>query len=144
MFGNDFFSMRRLDPWREVMRLQDDMNNVFAGLRSSTQEYPAMNLWSGEDGLILQAEMPGVEAKDLEISLLADILTVKATRGEPQLKEGEVYHRREIEGGDFARTVQLPFRVDAERVEAQLSNGLLRVTLPRAADDKPKKISIHS
>ena len=90
---------------------------------------------------VIVAELPGVEREDLEVQVHHDTLALHGTR-RPAAEREEAYHRRERRGGAFTRTIQLPYRVDPERVEAQLENGVLRLSLPRPEEDKPRRITI--
>lgn len=106
--------------------------------------YPLMNVWTSEDGLVIDAELPGVDPKDVEISVMEDELTIrgKVNAGEPA--EGETYHRRERPAGEFARTLHLPFRANAKAVKANYTDGVIRLTVPRSEDEKPRKIAIEA
>jgi HSP20 family protein len=134
-------------PWREMERLQREVNRVvnrmpaWAGVRAAAG-YPAMNVWTNEEGAIVTAELPGVDPEDIDISVRGDALTVSGCRQPVELEEGEDYHRRERGCGRFTRSFQLPFQVDASQVEATLENGVLRISLPRAEADKPRKIAV--
>jgi HSP20 family protein len=134
--------------WRELDRLQRDMNSLFSQYSPArpgiTTGYPAINIWHNEDGLFLHAEMPGVRAENIEININANELTVSGQRSMDELPAGARYLRRERNFGKFTRTIQLPFAVDAEKVEAKFKNGVLTVTLPKAEAEKPKRISIKS
>jgi HSP20 family protein len=141
-------SFRTPSIWREMDRLQRDMNRLFNSyspyrLRTAPS-YPAINIWDKEDGQVVSAEMPGVRIEDIDISVEGDTLTISGVREVNTLPEGARYHRRERGSGDFRRTIQLPNAVDSERVKASFNNGILTVNLPRAEADKPKKITIKS
>jgi HSP20 family protein len=94
--------------------------------------------------VVVTAELPGVNAEDVDISVVNDILTVSGSRQPDELQTGERYHRRERNFGRFSRTFQLPFQVDTNAVDAMLEKGVLHVSLPRAESDKPRKIAIQS
>jgi len=134
--------------WREMERLRRDMNRLFSDWPRSRQwttaaSYPAMNVWTDEDSTVITAELPGVNLDDLDISVEDDVLTLRGQR-QPAEMEGATYHRRERRHGTFVRTFRLPFRVDADRVDATFKNGVLNVSLPRAEEDKPRKISVRA
>lgn len=132
------------DPLMPVRRMQREMDRLLgSGLRELTSEFPSMNIWTSGDDVVVTAEVPGLKSEDLDISVMGDTLTVRGSRREQELKEGERYHRRERGYGDFVRTVQMPYRVDADKVEARYEKGILRITLPRSEDDKPRKIQLH-
>ena len=132
--------------WREVDRLQREMNRLFEGYNPmrvrSAPGYPAMNIWTSEDGLKVTAEMPGLNSDDLDISVVGETLTVSGVRKLDELPEGSRYHRQERGYGKFSRSVQLPFPVDVNKVEASFKDGVLSIDLPRTEADKPRKISV--
>ena len=135
------------DPFRELRRLQDEMDRLagaFPPARGPTLAaagFPAVNLHAGRDGVAVVAELPGVEPGDLEVQAHGDTLTIAGTR-RPAAERAEAYHRRERRAGAFTRTIQLPFRVDPERVEARLEDGVLRLSLQRPEEDRPRRIAI--
>ena len=131
------------DIFRDIRRTQDEINNLFGGLRLVPRaEFPPINLWAGSDGAVVAAEMPGVNPEQIDIAVHQDTLTIKGKR-EPEKVEGEaVAQRQERAQGSFARTVILPFRVDAERVSARFDRGVLRLELPRPDADKPHQIKV--
>jgi HSP20 family protein len=103
-----------------------------------------MNVWTGEDGAIVTAELPGISPDDIDISVVSDTLTVKGCHNPNQREEGATYHRQERSRGRFSRSFSLPFQVKASNVEAVFENGILRIALPRAEEDKPKKITVKA
>src|SRR3954469_20813055 len=117
------------DPFRELRRLQDEMDRLAGALAPAAGPaaagFPAVNLYAGRDGIAVVAELPGVEAGDLEGHAHQDRLTIPAPR-RPAAERAEPSPRREPRSGAFSRTVQLPFRVDPDRVEARLEDGVLR------------------
>jgi len=128
--------------------LQRDMNRLFnqyypTRLRTASN-YPAINIWTNEDGLFVSAEMPGVRVEDIDISVDGDTLTISGERGSDEVPEGAHFHRKERGFGKFSRTIQLPFAVNAEKVEASFKDGVLNITLPKVEAEKPKQISIIS
>lgn len=136
-------------PWREMDRLRRQMNRLLAdwprwSRLSAAPCYPAMNVWTNAESAVVTAELPGVDPEDIDISVQDDTLTLRGTREQDEVPEGATYHRRERGCGTFTRALRLPFRVEADGVEAAFKNGVLRVTLPRAEEDKPKKIAIKS
>ena len=132
------------DPFQEMRRLQDEVNRLFASAWPATApDFPALNAYGGEDGLVLTAELPGVESGNLDVAVVQNTLTLRGRR-EPEAVDANAYHRRERPYGQFTRTITLPFRVDPERVEAELQHGVLRLTLRRAEEDKPRKIAVKA
>jgi len=127
-----------------IWRLQDEMNRLFDERFGSSSRFPAMNVWAGQDDVVVEAEVPGMEPKDVEITVTGSTLTISGQRQPETVKENEVYHRRERRYGAFSRSLELPYSVDADKVKAVFRNGVLRVTLPRAEEDKPRKISVKA
>lgn len=134
------------DPWAELNRLQDEMNRVFRrrGLndRDAAPAHPALNLWHDGDCLYVESELPGLKLGDLEIVVTAgNQLSIKGRR-EPASGDNAVWHRQERGYGSFARMVQLPIEVDADKVQATLKNGVLLLKLPKHSETKPRKIEV--
>jgi HSP20 family protein len=103
---------------------------------------PAVDIYEQDGNIVLKAELPGVDAKEVDIRLENNVLTL---RGERKL-DGEVkrenYHRVERSYGSFTRSFTLPTVVDQEKIKAEYRDGVLRVTLPKREEAKPKQISI--
>jgi HSP20 family protein len=133
------------NPWREIDRVQEELSRLYPRRgEPQTFDFPAINVWTGPDGVVLTAELPGVEPDKMDISVAGDTVTVRGSRAVDEPKQGESFHRREREGGQFARSVKLPFEIDPAKVDARFSSGVLTLTLPRAEAEKPKKIAIKA
>jgi HSP20 family protein len=126
------------DLRREVDRLFDDFSGPLAGGRG--RSFPAMNVWENEENLHVEAELPGLTMDDIEVTVVGDELSIKGER-KPAIEQG-TFHRRERGVGEFTRFVTLPMDVDAEKVEAVLRDGVLTITLPKAAAAKPRRIQV--
>jgi HSP20 family protein len=145
MVWNAFMRGSSFDPMAELERLHRQMDRFFTGPYAPTaNEYPAIDLWTGEEGIRLHAQLPGLAASDIDLSVVGDTVTLKGTRPSAEPGAKDAYHRRERESGRFVRTIQLPFPVEGDAVRARFENGMLEVELPRAAADKPKKITVRS
>lgn len=136
---------RMMAPVPEVQNLRREVNRLFAGLDQEVgRDFPAVNVWVGEQDAVVSAEMPGVDIEKIDISVVHDSLTISGIREPLALGEGESYYRRERDYGRFTRTLQLPFNVEANKVDARYENGVLSITLPRSEADKPKKVAIKT
>ena len=139
---------QRRDVLKEIDQLQSEMNRLFDAVSKrrvfNIPAYPAVNIWVNKYGQIISAEMPGVHPEDLDIDVTGDALSISGVRKLDEEAEEARYHRRERNYGSFSRTVQLPFMVDTNKVEASFKNGVLLITLPRAEADKPKRIAVKS
>lgn len=134
--------------WREMDRLQHDMNRLFGdrtvNRSRKAPSFPAINVWATEDSAKITAEIPGVSKDDLEINVTGDTLTLSGVRGQDELPEDARYHRQERRFGEFERSIQLPYTVDVNKVKATFKNGVLTVDLPRVEAEKPKKITVKA
>jgi HSP20 family protein len=135
--------------WREIDRLRRDMDRLLEGSmhlpRVRAGRYPAVNVWTNDqEGVIVSAELPGVSPESIDISVTADTLTISGSRAPEDLPEEAQYHRRERYCEPFSRTVQLPYTVDTNKVEASAENGVLMISLPRAEAEKPKQIEVKT
>ena len=131
------------DPAREL-GVFPDVDALFSGASGAVHEFPAVNIFSTADEAIVTAELSGVDAAALDISVLGDTLTLRGVRNAPELKQGEKFHRRERMYGRFQRIVRLPYRVEADKVDASAKDGVLKIRLPRAEVDKPRRIAIKA
>ena len=133
------------DPFVELRRMQSEMNRLFSGFSpTATRDFPPINIWLSENSVVVTAELPGVTGEDVNLSLQEDVLTLSGKR-EPKSQEQNVsWQRRERAYGSFSRAVQLPFRVDPDKVQARFNDGVLEIELQRLEADRPKKIEIRA
>ena len=114
-------------------------------LLSKKPGFPPMNVYVSQDGVAITAELPGVAEDELEISVHRDTVTLSGERKAAehlQNSDDKLFHRRERGRGRFSRTLSLPFQVAPENVEANLENGVLRLSLERPESDKPRRIQL--
>lgn len=134
------------DPFADLRGLQKEMGRLFEQFGcegSQGGSYPPLNLWSNDTEAVVTAELPGIDASALDISVLRDQLTVSGERKQEELPDGTTRHRTEQKQGPFSRTLQLPFEVEGDMVQAAYHQGVLRLTLPRAEATRPRKIKIE-
>ena len=131
------------EPWRALTRLQKDVNQLFndAGVKKGNT-FPEMNVWAKDDSALITAELPGLDSKDINLTIQEQQLIIEGNRKAQELKQDECYHRQERGYGVFKRALQLPFPVNSEKIDAHFKNGVLSIKLPRAEEDKPRKIEI--
>ncbi|MCF6187742.1 MAG: Hsp20/alpha crystallin family protein [Desulfobulbaceae bacterium] len=136
------------NPWAEFERIRRGLDELSQNLISEGKMhmhatvYPPLNMYENADSLIIKAELPGVQAEDLDISVEGDTLTLLGKRKAHQEEEQTSYHRREIEAGNFSRAIALPTKVDLDKITAKLVDGVLTITLTKADEVKPRQISI--
>jgi len=131
------------DPFVELRRMQSEINPVFSGFTPTSREFPPINIWLGENSVVVTSELPGVTPNDVTINLQEDVLTLEGAR-HPKQEQDANWQRRERTYGNFSRVVQLPFRADADKVQARFQNGILEIELQRLEADRPKKIEIRA
>jgi HSP20 family protein len=133
------------DPFAELRRMQGEMNRLFGGYTAATaQDFPPVNIWLGENSVVVTAELPGVTRDDVNLSLQDDVLSLAGKREPKTQQEDANWQRRERAYGSFSRAIQLPFRVDPNKVQARFNNVILELELERLEADRPKKIEIRA
>jgi HSP20 family protein len=109
---------------------------------STTAWNPAVDIFENEHEIVIKAELPGMEAKDIEVRMEKNVLTIKGERRFEKEAKEENYHRIEREYGNFSRTFSLATAVDEEKIAAEYKDGVLKVVLPKREEVKPKPIKI--
>jgi HSP20 family protein len=133
------------DPFVELRRMQSEMNRLFSGFSTSAaREFPPINVLLGDNSVVVTAELPGVTREDVNLDLQEDVLTLAGRRQPVQGQENVNWQRRERAYGAFSRVVQLPFRIDADNVQARFNNGVLEIELQRLEADRPRRIEIRA
>lgn len=112
--------------------------------RASRVYIPQVDIYSAEDTIIILADMPGVAEKDIEIMLDKDVLTINGYISEAEAPEGYDVVHSEYGIGDYQRSFTLPDEIDRDNIEASLSQGVLRVTLPKAPEAQVRKITVKT
>lgn len=138
----------RWQPFGEIEQLRRQMDQMFDeisgsnGLSQVTFK-PAIELTDGEENLTLRAEVPGVEAKDLDISVTRDAVTIKGEhRYQNETQEKGFYHS-EFRYGKFERTIKLPVAVQNDQAKAEFNNGILTLTLPKVAEAQHRVVKVN-
>jgi HSP20 family protein len=139
----------RTDPFRDLFDLQDHLFRTFGSAVRGRDEAPMSAAWSplvdvfeDTDSITLKVELPEVEAKDVEILVEGNSLTLKGERKLENEEKREGYHRIERTYGAFSRSFTLPATVDAEQIRAEGKDGVLRIVLPKKAETKPRQIKV--
>ncbi|HBA85210.1 MAG TPA: Hsp20/alpha crystallin family protein [Verrucomicrobia bacterium] len=134
----------RMDPFTGIRQLQHEINRLFNGssFGEESDVFPAVNLWSHDEQVILTAHVPGVDPKDIEINVQGDQLVLQGERKEDELSKDVVCRREERSFGKFSRSFDLPYEIDSSKVMAKCMKGVLTVVLERTEASKPRKIAI--
>jgi len=112
------------------------------GLFGAQRDFPPVNLHETPDDYVVTAEVPGVKAEDIDITVVGDSLTIKGKREADVDRDKVSCHRQERDFGSFARTLALPAAIAGDKVEATYVNGVLQVKLPKAEEAKPRVIKV--
>ncbi|MBN2406340.1 MAG: Hsp20/alpha crystallin family protein [Elusimicrobia bacterium] len=145
------------DPFRDLENLHQDMNKLFnlsfsqwpdenrGTLPASYSWAPSIDVQNRKDKLVVKAELPGMEKDDVKITLEDNYLVIKGEKKQEDEKEDKDkgYYHRECVYGSFQRAVSLPADVDAGKIDASYKNGVLKITLPKKEEAKPKQIDIN-
>ncbi len=142
--------LTRWEPFRDFSTLQDRINRVFRESYSEGQDQslatssfaPAVDVYEDEHNVALKIEVPGIDEKDIDVRIENNTLTVHGERKIEKEEKEENYRRVERQYGSFTRTFTLPTTVDSEKVSATYDKGVLKITLPKKAEAKPKQIKV--
>jgi HSP20 family protein len=144
----------RWEPFRDLQAVQDRLNRVFDEAfrgtpRGNDDEWalggswaPSVDIFEHEGNLVLKAELPGVDPKDVDVRVENNVLTLRGERKFENEVKREKYHRVERAYGTFSRSFTLPNVVDTEKIKAEYKDGVLRVVIPTKEEAKPKQINI--
>src|SRR5437763_1954457 len=144
-------SITRYDPFRELRLLQDEVNRLFSNnvSRSFDDEglmrgawMPSVDIYENKDQIVLEAELPGMNREDFELTIENNVLTLRGERRFEKKDESDNFHRVERAYGTFTRSFTLPQTVSAENANAEYKNGVLRVTLHKREEVKARRIEI--
>ncbi len=143
--------LTRWEPFREFATLQDRINRVFRDSYTGGQDEslttstfaPAVDVYEDEHKVTLKIEVPGIDEKDIDVRVENNTLTVHGERKIEKEEKEENYRRVERQYGSFTRTFNLPTTVDTENVSATYDKGVLKITLPKKAEAKPKQIKVN-
>lgn len=133
---------------RELIRFtpQSDIDRFFGEsfFPFTTHNFsPAIDVFQDNDNLIVETQLPGIDPKDVDIAIENDVLTISGATKEKKETKQEDYYRKEIRQGSFSRSVILPVGVKGSEAHAEYEDGVLQITLPKAEEAKPKKISVN-
>jgi HSP20 family protein len=145
-------SIIKYDPFRELRGLQDEMNRLFMNnlSRQGDESFasgawsPSVDIFENKDQIVLEAELPGMKPEDVHISIENNVLTVRGERKFEKKDDGDNFHRVERSYGSFTRSFTLPPTVSSENAEAEFENGILRLSLTKREEAKPRRIEIKA
>ena len=142
---------KTFNPFFGLTRMHDDLDRLFSSVWRSQDDNgdffpsdltPAVDIYEEKDNLVIKADMPGIDSKDLDINITGDTLTIKGQKQKEEETKEKGYYRKERIFGSFQRSIVLPSTVNPDKVEASCKNGVLEITLPKKEEAKPKQISV--
>ncbi len=145
--------LTKWEPFRDVSRLRREMDRLWEDFfgpgprlpRLWTEEWaPPVDVAEAPDKVTVKAEVPGLDPKEIDISLVGDVLTIKGEKKSEREEKKENYHLVERSYGSFSRSLRLPAAVDADKIEASYDKGVLTVTCPKKEPVKPKAITVKA
>jgi HSP20 family protein len=142
-----------ISPWRpfEFEKMRKEMDRLWDSFlegrparrtREGEEWVPSLDFSETKSDLVVKAELPGIDPKDIEISLNEDVLTIKGEKRQEKEEKEEGYHLVERSYGSFTRSVRLPREVQNDKINASYKNGVLKITLPKSEETKKKEIKI--
>jgi len=142
-------SITRFEPFRHLTAWQDQMNRLFDTVRFQPEEStlttwaPSVDIYETENELVLKADLPDINEKDIDVRIENNMLTIRGERKFEQKVKEENYLRIERSYGSFSRSFSLPATVNAEAIKAEYKNGVLTVAVPKRAEAKPKQVKVN-
>ncbi len=138
------------DPWADLQKLQNEINDLFdVGPRSENAGLfdrsvsPSVDIIESEHDFSIICELPGLEQKDIDLSITSNIITIKGEKkGKNEVKEKGKLYKKESWSGSFQRTLSMPESIDSEKIKAELSNGILTINVPKKEEMKAKQIAV--
>jgi len=138
------------DPWKDLKNLQKEINNLFdfGNLPASTGLFdrsfsPAIDVIENTNDYTVTCELPGLEQKDIDVSIASNVLTIKGQKKDEHEEKKAKFYKKESWSGSFQRTLPLPMTVEVDKIKAELKDGMLKVTLPKKEEAKPKQIAVN-
>ncbi len=142
----------RWDPFRDLVTLRDRMNRLFEDAVSTARSEekdmissswaPAVDIYEDEKNLVLTAEIPGINEKDVDIKIENNTLSIHGERKLEKETQEENYHRIERAYGSFYRSFTLPNHIDQDKIQAEHENGVLRIIMPKKPELQPRKVKV--
>jgi HSP20 family protein len=143
-------TITRWDPFHNLASLQDQVNRLFEASNKGRNDNsaltawaPAVDIYENENELVIKADLPDVNEKDLDIRVENNMLTIRGERKFQQEVKEENYLRVERAYGTFSRSFSLPNTINTEAIKAEYKNGVLALVLPKRAESKPKQVKIN-
>lgn len=143
----------RWNPMKDMFSLRHQMNHLFDDVLrpvvrgdsrlSKWNRYPTVDIYDNNENIVIKAELPGIDKKDIVIDVKDGVLTLKGERSFDNEVKEEKYYCRERTFGKFERVFRLPADVDPEKINADYKDGILKINIPKPEEQQPKQITVH-
>ncbi len=141
-------------PFRDILEFRDEIDRLFKDffspwpvrrrrVRGEMVWAPEVDVYEDENNVVVQAELPGLKPKEVDISIAGNTLTLKGEKKGEKEEEGRNYYLVERVYGSFERSIELPIEVDASKAKATMKDGILEVVIPKTPESKPKQIKVE-
>ncbi len=142
-------NITRWEPFNELVSMRKEMDRLFGDFFAQPVgregwALPMIDLYQTDDDVVVKATLPGLEAEDLDIQITGDLLTIRGEAKQEEIVKEAKYHLREHRYQAFSRSITLPVTVVADKAKAEMKNGILQLTLPKAEETKPKTITVKA
>jgi HSP20 family protein len=141
------------NPMKDMFSLRHQMNHLFDDVLrpvvrgdsrlSKWNRYPTVDIYDNDENIVIKAELPGIDKKDIVIDVKDGVLTLKGERSFDNEVKEEKYYCRERTFGKFERVFRLPADVDPEKISADYKDGILKINIPKPEEQQPKQITVH-
>ena len=143
-------SMIRWEPFDEMMSMRESMDRLFEDFFSRRPRQagplvwqPAVEIWETDTDIMVKAELPGIDPKNVEVNVTGDVLTIKGEAKTAQEEKRRNYYRRELRYGAFQRAIALPIEVKGDEAKATFRHGILEVKVPKAERVRPRSVKVE-
>ena len=143
----------RWNPMRDMFSFRHQMNHLFDDVFGSVvrgdsglsmwNRYPTVDIYDNDENIIIKAELPGIDKKDIVIDVKDGVLTLKGERSSDKEVKEENFYRKESFSGTFQRVFTLPMEVESEKIKAEYKDGILKIEVPKPEAEKPKEVAIN-
>ena len=140
----------RWNPFRELIDVRDDFDRIVDRIFKPETDFweghtkaPLVDVYEENDAIVLKAEIPGLKKDELDVSIAEDAITLSGKKKEVKEVKKENFYRKEIREGSFFRTIPLPCAIDRDKVKASYKEGILEISLPKAAAEKKKELKVN-
>ena len=136
--------LAKVDPFRDLRTIEDEFDRLIGRAYSRDTWVPALDVKEASDRFEVTVDLPGLDPKDVNVTYEDGMLTVSGKRQFQEEEKGDTWHRIERGFGTFARSIRLPQTADPERIEASFDKGVLRISVPKSEQAKPRTIEVRS